>query len=156
MLVVALVAAWGGSATAKPGGNKPGGGGTTGGGSPSVSLTLTPDTEWNTSNIGCGFNATYRWSGFKGRSFNASVRLYDASTGGYKQAPMMVGLPGSYSVTYFFIFSQTQTPSRDISARAVLTSGGTEVSGSAVSSSSLSAPCGGSMSIRWLTDIPLS
>ncbi len=158
LLVVALVAALSGPAAAKPGGNKPGGGGgTTGGtGGTSVTLTLTPDTEWNTSNIGCGFNATYRWSGFKGRSYNASVRLYDATTGGYTQAPVMVGLPGNYEVTYFFVFGQTQSTSRGISARAALTSGGVEVAGSVVTSSSLSVGCGGSMTVRWLTTIPLS
>jgi hypothetical protein len=147
LLVVFALATVAIPATAKPGGT--GGGGRGGGGTTttSASMTLGP-SEWFTT--GCSYDATYTWSGFKGTGQNLAVKLFDAVT------PQVASVPASGNFTFIFTFNGTGGTARGIYARGVLVNSGGEVAGSAATSPIVSSGCNGTISIGWVSTIPLT
>ena len=153
LLVVVALATVAVPATAKPGGagGAGGGGGTRGAG---ASMTL-GSSEYFTS--GCSYDATYTWSGFKGTGQNLAVKLFDANGTPLAVTPQVASVPASGDFTFIFTFNGgTGGTAHGMYARGVLVKSGVEVPGSAAISPVVSTTCTGSISIGWVSTIPLT
>jgi hypothetical protein len=139
------------ASAAKP--SKPGGGS---GGSTNTSTSMVlGHSAWVTNNT-CAFDATYTWSGVKGKSYELAVQLLDSSGAVLATAPTVGSLPAGGSFTFIFSFNGAPGPQRNISARGVLVSGGAQVSGTAAISSLVPTTCGNPISIGWVSTIVLT
>jgi len=135
-----------------------GGGG--GGGKPNpapsaASMTLSTPSVWATPST-CAFDATYTWSGMKGRGYALSVKLYDSNGAVVATTPQVQSLPPNGDFTYIFSFNGAPGPQRGIYARGVLLSNGVEVAGTPATSPVLATTCGSPISVSWLQTFPLT